>query len=92
MLETEAFRSLVSAYLTAKGRNLTECTLLRIETRDADFLETGRLLTGNLRQTDSIGTLSDGRLYVLLANAGTKDAEFVIRRFEKLGYQSSVVE
>lgn len=91
-LETSAFTSLLSAYLTAKGRGLTECTVLRVETDSRAYVEAGKKLTEKLRQTDYIGTLSDGGLYVLLANTSNEDAQYVIARFAEAGYISYIVE
>ncbi|MCM1191378.1 MAG: NAD(P)-dependent oxidoreductase [Butyrivibrio sp.] len=90
-LKTEAFQTLVKAYLTARNRGLTECTLLAVQVEEKDYMEAAKLLTGKLRQSDYIGTLEDGRLYTLLANTNGGDAEFVIRRFAELGYESSIV-
>lgn len=91
-LKTDAFQSLVNAYLTARNRGLTECTLLAVKVEEErDHTEAAKLLTGKLRQSDYIGTLQDGRLYTLLANTNSQDAEFVIRRFMELGYESSIV-
>lgn len=90
-LKTEAFQTLVKAYLTARNRGLTECTLLAVKVEGNDYMEAAKLLTGKLRQSDYIGTLEDGRLYTLLANTNGTDAEYVIRRFAELGYESNIV-
>lgn len=90
-LKTEAFQTLVKAYLTARNRGLTECTLLAVKVEGNDYMEAAKLLAGKLRQSDYIGTLEDGRLYTLLANTNGTDAEYVIRRFAELGYESSIV-
>ncbi|MCM1056207.1 MAG: NAD(P)-dependent oxidoreductase [Firmicutes bacterium] len=90
-LKTEAFQTLVKAYLTARNRGLTECTLLAVQVEEGDYMEAAKLLTGKLRQSDYIGTLEDGRLYTLLANTNGGDAEYVIQRFAELGYKSSIV-
>lgn len=91
-LKTDAFQALVNAYLTARNRGLTECTLLAVKVEDeSNHMEAAKVLTGKLRQSDYIGTLQDGRLYTLLANTNSQDAEFVIRRFTELGYESSIV-
>lgn len=92
MLKTDAFQTLVNAYLTARSRGLTECTLLQVKVEENNYMESAKLLSGKLRQSDYIGTLSDGGLYTLLANTNGKDAEFVIRRFSELGYESGIVE
>lgn len=91
-LKTDAFQTLVTAYLKARNRGLTECTLLAVNVGERDHMEAAGLLAGKLRQSDYIGTLSDGGLYTLLANTSRKDAEYVIRRFAELGYESRVVE
>ena len=82
----------VNAYLKARNRGLTECTLLAVNVGERDHMEAAGLLAGKLRQSDYIGTLSDGGLYTLLANTSRKDAEYVIRRFAELGYESRIVE
>lgn len=91
-LKADAFQALVNAYLTARSRGLTECTLLAVKVEENDYMEAAKLLLGKLRQSDYMGTLSDGRLYALLANTNGKDAEYVIRRFSELGYESSIVD
>ena len=48
-------------------------------------------MTGKLRQTDYIGTLSDGGLYALLSNTSMQDAQFVMKRFEEIGFKSHIV-
>lgn len=92
ILEEEAFGSLVNAYQKAKNRNLTECTLLKIEESAEQCKQTGKILEGNLRHSDYLGRLSDGGLYVLLANTNTDEAEIVIQRFREKGYRSRIME
>lgn len=91
-LKTDAFQALVDAYLTARSRGLTECTLLAVQAEKDDHMNAASLLSGKLRQSDYIGTLEDGGLYTLLANTSGKDADYVIRRFSELGYESRIVE
>lgn len=91
-LETSAFTSLLNAYLAAKARGLTECAVLRVEADSRAYKEAGEKLTKKLRQTDYIGTLADGSLYVLLANTSREDAQYVIARFAEVGYNSYIVE
>ncbi len=90
-LETGAFTSLMNAYLTAKSKGLTECTVLKVNAEPENYKEAGRLLMGKLRQTDYIGTLADGGLYALLSNTSMQDAQFVMKRFAEIGYESHIV-
>ncbi len=92
ILEPEAFTSLVMAYQKAEKKNLTECTLLRLGTLQDKYELVAQVLMRNLRQTDYLGTLNDGKLYVLLANTDREEAEIVIQRFAKAGYKSEIVE
>ncbi len=92
MLDTEAFTSLLNAYLTAQNKGLTECTVLQVDTGEQMKKDTGKQLTAKLRQTDYIGILADGGLYALLANTSREDAQYVINRFAEIGYKSHIVE
>lgn len=92
MLNSEAFSILTQAYLKARTKKLTECTLLEIKVRPDSYKRAGKLLSARLRQTDYLGTLKDGRLYALLANTNETDAGYVIQRFAELGFVSSITE
>jgi len=92
ILEPEAFSSLVTAYLGAKSKGLTECTFLAVDNGVRDVHETGVILSKKLRQTDFIGILDDNRLYALLANTNEKDAELVMSRFAECGFESEIRE
>lgn len=92
ILETNAFTDLVKAYLGARNKSLTECTILQIDVEDHRQEEAAVALTKLMRQSDYIGKLSDGHLYALLSNTESKDAEFVIRRFADVGYKSWIKE
>ena len=91
-MEKNAFTDLVKAYLGARNKSLTECTILQIDVEDNRQEEAAVALTKLMRQSDYIGKLSDGHLYALLSNTESKDAEFVIRRFADVGYKSWIKE
>ena len=92
MLTTEAFTTLVKVHMQAGNRGLTECTLLRILTDAGNYVEDGKVLISKLRLSDYVGTLSDGKLYVLLTNTSKTEASYVTRRFSEAGYTSEFVE
>ena len=92
LLGTDAFTALVQAYVKAQKRGLTECTLLKIESGVEDQKETALLIAGSLRQSDYVGTMPDGGLYVLLSNTNRENAQFVIKRFEELGLRLCIAE
>lgn len=92
ILDTGAFTSLVEAYLGAKRKGLTECTILQIEVKDEKFEEAGEALGKLMRQTDYLGKMADNHLYALLSNTDDKDADYVIKRFMETGYESWIRE
>ncbi len=91
VMETDAFSGLVHAYLEAQKKNLTVCTLIKVQVDSAHQDEAGQALTSKLRQSDYIGTMKDGCLYALLSNTSSSDARIVMERFEQVGYASEMV-
>lgn len=91
ILKTEAFSALVRAFMAAEQKGLTECALLQVETETRYYKRMGRLLISRLRQSDYIGTLEDGGLYILLANTNETEAEYVTKRFLEQGLECHIV-
>jgi nucleoside-diphosphate-sugar epimerase len=90
ILDTDAFVSLVKAYLGARRKNLTECAIIAVEAQDQEAA--GEKLSKLLRQSDFLGRLKDGNLYALLSNTDNKSAEFVLKRFGDAGYPCHLQE
>ena len=92
MLVSDAFITLTKAHMSASDKGLTECTLLKVVTYTEDRMADGKLLASKLRLSDYVGIMPDGYLYVLLSNTNREDADYVIRRFAELGYETEVQE
>lgn len=92
VLNEEAFTALVKTFLTAKAKGLTECTLAEIVMGYQDYAEIASKVACNIRQTDYMGIMDGGRLYILLSNTDIKNAEVVKERLLNLGYQSVLKE
>ncbi|MDE6814625.1 MAG: NAD(P)-dependent oxidoreductase, partial [Lachnospiraceae bacterium] len=90
VLRTEAFTLLVKAFFEARDKGLTECTLLEILAKDQNYDKAAVVLESSIRQTDYLGMLEDGKLYVLLSNTNEENAAGVAERFRKSGYESQV--
>ncbi len=88
MLAESAFTLLVKAFFDAREKGLTECTLLQILTKDDPPERVAATLGRNMRQTDYMGMLKDGGLYVLLSNTDEEHASGVMERFRTSGYES----
>ena len=92
ILEKEAFGSLVTAYLNASEKQLTECTLIEVELGEVSLEEAGKRLGAQMRQSDFLGELQDGTVYALLANTRPKDAAVVLQRFRDSGFHCRITE
>ncbi len=88
-MNRQAFSALIQMFRTAQARGLTDCTLLRYEGEDA-IARSGEI-GALLRQSDYLGSLGDGDLYILLPNADANDAQFAIKRLAAHGFEVSVV-
>ena len=92
VLEPEAFGLLLNAFQNAEKNGLAECVLVRINMREGENLHSlSAVLYQHLRQSDIMG-IEDGVLHVLLANTSRNDADFVQKRFDKMGVDSEIVE
>ena len=92
ILEPEAFESLVQAYMKAKLKNLVECVLIKVDVQNLEYQKTDEQMSGYMRDSDYMGMLPDGNLYVLLTNTTREGAVIVQDRFEKNGYKPEYVE
>ena len=92
ILSKNAFESLVRAYMEAERKDLTECVFLQIFASSEQFHEIDEKMTSQLRDSDYLGMMPNGKLYVLLANTTKESARFVQERFEKNGYKTEIVE
>ena len=56
------------------------------------FEQASAILGDNIRTSDYMGVLKDGKLYVLLSNTDAENAEMVRERFAHSGYESLLKE
>lgn len=85
IMEPEAFEQMVSAFLKARKKGLTVCTLVNIDTEGRDIYTMDRILGELVRNTDYIGSTVDGGIQILLANSGIKASAMVVDRFRQAG-------
>lgn len=88
VLKEEAFKILIKAFFDAREKGLTECALVEIVMGYHSYEAIAIQVAGNIRQTDYMGVMEGGKLYILLSNTDLKNAEIVQERLRKLGYES----
>jgi hypothetical protein len=92
ILEEEAFGSMVRAYMNAQRKGLTECALLAVDLTREQVAEKSVEIGKLLRNTDYLGELENGKLYVLLSNTNREGAEIVLGRFCDIGCRAAYQE
>ena len=92
ILREDAFKPLAEAYMEAKEKNLAECVFLKIDAAPERYRQIEQTMTKKMRDSDYLGLLPDGRLYVLLTNTTKESAGIVQERFEQNGYSTEIVE
>ncbi len=92
ILQGEAFTSLVKAFFEAGEKGLAECSILKVDVPEERYVEASKELSGNLRQSDYLGIMPDGKLYILLGNTSKDNASILIERLWGIGYKSRLWE
>ncbi len=90
ILEQDAFLTMVRTHRSAAERDLAEICILQLSLNGAPVEAASRSLRGMLRDTDYLGQLEDGELYILLSNTGAAQAGGIIDRIGRLGYGARI--
>ena len=88
----DAFLHLARAFLGARDQGLTECALLEVPVPDRNCVAAASALSSSTRQSDYMGSVRDGVLYVLLSNTSSENAGIIQKRFLAAGYESCLIE
>ena len=75
-----------------RKRGLADCSIIKINPGTKDVKEASIDLQKNFRNSDYLGSLDDGYLYVLLANTNNADAGFVTGRIKDAGYSYEMID
>ena len=92
VLKPQAFSSLVYAFYDAGRKNLTDCVILRTDVVADNMKDYYEKLKSNLRQSDYMGFMNDGYLYILLVNTKKEEVTIVTDRLKKAGISGCHVE
>ena len=91
ILNNESFNRILRSKKEAQENAQSEFSMLRVE--GPGSLKPLSLKVGSIiRESDYIGLREDGRLYMILSNTNVEDALFVIKRLQKIGLRSTIVQ
>ena len=90
-LEADAFATVLQVYENARGRNLIEYSLLKLEAEELPA-GIGLELAKRLRQNDYVGMTESGNMYILLSNTSRENARIVVDRLKAAGYTTNILE
>jgi nucleoside-diphosphate-sugar epimerase len=91
VLETNAFKVLIRAFINARKKGLTECAILKVRTKSS-LVNDSNILLRLIRSSDYLGELDEGYIYILLANTNNRDAHYVTKRINEAGYSYTIPE
>lgn len=63
---------------------------MEVKTGYQDYEEVATVVACNIRQTDYMGMMKDGRFYVLLPNTDKENAKVVQARLKEQGYRTEL--
>lgn len=92
VLNEAAFKVIVKTFFEAKAKGLTECALVEFVMGHHSYKSISIQIASSIRQTDYMGVMEGGKLYILLTNTDMKNAEIVQERLRELGYESVLKE
>ncbi len=90
ILKPKAFLELARAHRAAALKSLAESSLIRLELEGVTAEQAAADLDSMLRDTDYIGQLENGQVYLLLANTGPGPAAKVVERMAGRGYRAQI--
>nr|MCR4998247.1 NAD(P)-dependent oxidoreductase [Lachnospiraceae bacterium] len=91
VLGRDAFLILMGAFLNARSKDLTECSVLRVvDLEESQKTEAAVAIEKKLRNTDYIGYGPENDLFVLLSNTNEDSVGFVMDRIRKVGYETEL--
>ncbi len=91
VLGRDAFLILMGAFLNARSKDLTECSVLRVvDLEESQKTEAAVAIEKKLRNTDYIGYGPENDLFILLSNTNEDSVGFVMDRIRKVGYETEL--
>ena len=78
--------------MNAELKNLVECVLIKVDVGKESYREIDEHMSQQMRDSDYLGMMPDGNLYILLTNTTRESAAIVQERFEKNGYKTECME
>ncbi len=91
IMTKEAYDATYNSFVSMAERKVFSYIQLEIDCKGHSFDEVNAMLTGKIRTNDVIGDAGDGKLRILLSQAGKEDLTFILPRFEALDIDITVL-
>lgn len=92
IMAPDAFEETVHNYQNAEVEGLAECVVLKVNVPEEYYIEASERIEETLRESDLVGVMKDGGLYILLANTKAEESVFAMNRIANVGIQTEYVE
>ncbi len=91
IMRAEYFEECLGNYAALAEKKVSSFVLLEFDLKGHSLHEADEMLAGKIRVTDILGISPDGKLQLILSQAGERDLEFILPRFEGLDVTVTVL-
>ncbi len=92
IMNAQAFAECLQNFEALSEKKVSAHVLLEVDNAGRSFEQMDALLASKVRGNDVLGATVEGKVRVLLSQAGEKDLPFILPRFENLGLKVTVLQ
>ena len=90
IMNAKAFEACVKSFMALAEKKVSTFMLMEIDNEGYTYEELDAKLSSKVRANDILGLAPDGKVNLLLSQAGEKDLPFILPRFEELGLKIKI--
>ena len=91
IMNAEYFEDCIQNFAALAEKKVSTYVMLEFDLNGHTLKEANDMLVGKIRLNDILGITNNGRLCLILSQATKNDIEFILPRFERLGFNVTVV-
>ncbi len=91
IMNVAAFDDCLENFVALSEKKVSSYILLEVDCKGLGVCEADAILSKKVRANDIIGASENGTLRILFSQASEKDLEFILPRFEGLGFDISIL-
>ena len=92
IMNVDAFKECLENFKALADKKVSSFVLLEFDNEGRSYIEMNELLSSKVRSNDIMGATEDGKLRLLLSQAGEKDLPYILPRFEAVGLNITIIQ